>query len=92
MTCGCCYRPREICVAEKDIARLEAQVERLKIRVERSLYIAGKACEFLAELSSLHDDTGREAEAIMCDWTVEPGSAGECAARRVVEYVKSVRG
>lgn len=47
-------------------------------------YIAGKACELLAELAAEYDETGREVEAILCDWTGEPGSPGEAAARRAV--------
>ena len=47
-------------------------------------YIAGKACQALAELSHVADDTGMEAQAIMCEWDKSGDSAGEHAARRVV--------
>jgi len=53
--------------------------------------IAGTACEALAELSSRVDPSGKMAEAIMCDWTGEPNSPGECAVRHVVEFYKTSR-
>lgn len=52
-------------------------------------YIAGKACELLAELSAEIDDTGGEAEAIMCGWDSSGSSAGEAAAKRVVAALKA---
>lgn len=55
---------------------------------ESDKYIAGVACELLAELSSIYDDTGSEAEAIMTQWSDKPGSAGEDAARRVLAHLR----
>ena len=52
---------------------------------EQAHYIAGKACEFLAELAGHYDGTGRSSEAIMCDWSAEPGSPGEIYARKLVD-------
>lgn len=57
-------------------------------------WIAGRACEALAELSSLYDPEGKEAEALMCDWSGTLDGAGEQTALRVVtrltELVKLV--
>ena len=57
----------------------------LRIKLVTADYIAGKACQALAELSSVYDDAGGEAQAIMCEWDTSGDSAGEHAARRVVD-------
>ena len=57
----------------------------LRTKLVTADYIAGKACQALAELSSIYDDAGGEAQAIMCEWDTSGNSAGEHAARRVVD-------
>lgn len=57
----------------------------LRIKLVTAEYTAGKACQALAELSSIYDDAGGEAQAIMCEWDTSGNSAGEHAARRVVD-------
>jgi hypothetical protein len=78
---------------------VQQQVAVLKVERERHLdqlkqlevanYIAGKACEILAELSAEVDDTGAEAQAIMCEWDTSGSSAGEAAARRAAASRKA---
>lgn len=60
---------------------------------DKMSWIAGKACEALAEISAIcNEDTGEAAEAVMCDWTGAEDGPGENAARHIVEMVRSLAG
>lgn len=60
---------------------------------DKMSWIAGKACESLAEISAIcNEDTGKAAEAVMCDWTGAEDGPGENAARQIVEMVRALAG